>query len=383
MSFPLFPCHWWTTGLHRNTRNVLQLGIGFFFTFLAFHSQGFIEESVLDSFSPETVPKHAGYTSLCIIYASFTVLNFVAPPIIKCLGTRTSLALAGFTYVLFLVGFLFINPYFLYGSSALLGLGAAVIWTAQGKYLTLNSSDQTAGKHSSLFLAFTVACISCGGLFLLVVFWATDDASPPPSAASATPPAAVNSSSAHFSPSFDRATIKLIYGSFTGIALLGVAVLALLPPACTTKAKLGDVHVKDGNGMEELEMNMGGGEEHRKQKEEGTLDQIKSMFKLAASRKMVALAFVFGYTGIMLSFWSSIFPTALINTLQLRSQFSPKILIALNAIIKGTGQPLLSALFGWFGLDRAKRSWLVFVGMLLHLPEAPCRALDFVVGWEV
>uniref|UniRef100_A0A914HZB8 UNC93-like protein MFSD11 n=1 Tax=Globodera rostochiensis TaxID=31243 RepID=A0A914HZB8_GLORO len=346
MSFRLLPCHWWK-GLHRNTRNVLQLGIGFFFIFLAFNSQGFIEESVLDSFSPETVPKHAGYTSLCIIYASFTVLNFVAPPIIKCIGTRTSLVLAGCTYVFFLTGFLFINSFFLYFSSALLGLGAAVIWTAQGKYLTLNSSEQTAGKHSSLFLALTQACLSCGGLFLLAVFRATD--SSPPSS-SETP--LVNSSSSDFSPSFDRPTIKLIYGSFTGIALLGVAVLAFLPPS-RTKAK----------------MKMGG-EEHRKNaidQEEGALDQIKSIFKLAASRKMVALAFVFGYTGILLSFWSSIFPTALINTLQLRSQFSPKILIALNAIFKGIGQPLLSALFGWFRLDRVKRSRLVFVGMLLHL----------------
>uniref|UniRef100_A0A183BPW8 UNC93-like protein MFSD11 n=1 Tax=Globodera pallida TaxID=36090 RepID=A0A183BPW8_GLOPA len=297
MSFRLLPCHWWK-GLHRNTRNVLQLGIGFFFIFLAFNSQGFIEESVLDSFSPETVSKHAGYTSLCIIYASFTVLNFVAPPIIKCLGTRTSLVLAGCTYVFFLTGFLFINPFFLYFSSALLGLGAAVIWTAQGKYLTLNSSEQTAGKHSSLFLALTQACLSCGGLFLLAVFRATD--SSPPSS-SAIPP--VNLSSSELSPSFDRPTIKLIYGSFTGIALLGVAVLALLPPS-RTKAKMG-------------------GEEHRKNatdQEEGALDQIKSIFKLAASRKMVALAFVFGYTGILLSFWS-----------------------------------------------RTKRSRLVFVGMLLHL----------------
>uniref|UniRef100_A0A914H3A6 UNC93-like protein MFSD11 n=1 Tax=Globodera rostochiensis TaxID=31243 RepID=A0A914H3A6_GLORO len=284
MSFPLLPCHWWTTGLHRNTRNVLQLGIGFFFTFLAFHSQGFIEESVLESFRP----KH-----LCIIYASFTVPNFVAPPIIKCLGTRTSLALAGCTYVLFLAGFLFINPYFLYGSSALLGLGAAVIWTAQGKYLTLNSSDQTAGKHSSLFLAFTVA-------------WSVERGSP-----------------------------------------------VCLPVS-----------------MEELEMNTGTGEEHQKQKEEGTLDQIKSIFKLAASRKMVTLAFVFGYTGIMLSFWSSIFPTALINTLQLRSQFSPKILIALNAIIKGTGQ-----LLGECRFDRKKCVWSSVGSEVFS--ECPVRMVSF------
>lgn len=156
--------------LNRHTRNVLQLGIGFFFIFLAFNSQGFIEESVLDSFAESgRVDKHAGYNrfllafpsnifnSLSIIYASFTVLNFIAPPLVKFLGTRSSLVFGGMAYVLFLAGFLSVHQWFLYGTSALLGLGAAVIWTAQGKYLTLNSTEQTAAKHSSLFLALNQA----------------------------------------------------------------------------------------------------------------------------------------------------------------------------------------------------------------------------------
>ncbi|KAL3074220.1 hypothetical protein niasHS_015050 [Heterodera schachtii] len=373
MVFRFVFCHC-LKGVHRNTRNVLQLGIGFFFIFLAFNSQGFIEESVLESFSPETVPKHAGYTSLCIIYASFTVLNFAAPPIVQCLGTRTSLALAGSTYVLFLSGFLFVNTFFLYFSSALLGLGAAVIWTAQGKYLALNSSEQTAGKHSSLFLALSLACLSFGGFFLLIIFLVNDDTASLSSSSSSSPSLnnSSSSSSADISPSFDHPTIKLVYGSFTGIALLGVAVLALLPPT-RTNSKVSYVNDNDGIGVEELEMKKSE-EERRKKQQDDMNDQprreessLERIMVLAASRKMAALAVVFGYTGILLSFWSSIFPTALINTLQMRSQFSPKILIALNAIFKGLGQPFLSVLFECFRLHRVKRSRLVFVGMLLHL----------------
>lgn len=70
----------------------------------------------------------------------------------RLLGTRTSLVTAGLVYVLFLAGFLNVHQWFLYGTSALLGLAAAVLWTAQGKYLTLNSTPQSAGRHSSLFL---------------------------------------------------------------------------------------------------------------------------------------------------------------------------------------------------------------------------------------
>uniref|UniRef100_A0A915E0P2 GtrA-like protein domain-containing protein n=1 Tax=Ditylenchus dipsaci TaxID=166011 RepID=A0A915E0P2_9BILA len=39
------------------------------------------------------------------------------------------------TYVLFQLGFLFLNKTFLFGSSAFVGLAAAFIWTAQGSYI--------------------------------------------------------------------------------------------------------------------------------------------------------------------------------------------------------------------------------------------------------
>jgi MFS family permease len=94
---------------------------------------------------------------LSIIYATFTVLNFIAPALIKLLGTRSALVFGGSAYVLFLAGFLHVNQWFLYASSVLLGLGAAIIWTAQGKYLTLNSNENNAAKHSSLFLALSQA----------------------------------------------------------------------------------------------------------------------------------------------------------------------------------------------------------------------------------
>ena len=102
-------------------------------------------------------------------------------------------------------------------------------------------------------------------------------------------------------------------------------------------------------------------------KGDSNLEQIKSIFRVAATPKMGALALSFAYTGILLSFWSSIFPTAIINTLEFRSQFSPKVLIALNGIVKGFGQPLLTLLFRWLRLHRMRRSRLVLFGVLVHL----------------
>ncbi|KAF7627236.1 hypothetical protein Mgra_00009470, partial [Meloidogyne graminicola] len=329
--------------LNPHTRNVLQLGLGFFFIFLAFNSQGFIEESVLDSFTGR-VDKHAGYTSLSIIYASFTLCNFVAPPIIKFLGTRTSLVVSGSVYILFLSGFLSIHQWFLYDTSALLGLAAAVLWTAQGKYLTLNSNAQNAGRNSSLFLCFAQSCLSCGGLFLLVVFLLNPDDTNQIQSSSSNSSITTNA--------FTPETIRLLYSFFTGIALVGVVVLSLLPPA---------QRVNNENENQK---------QHSFKKEENEdkflLAEIQSIFRIAKTPKMVALGIVFANTGILLSFWSSVFPTSIINTLVLQSQFSPKVLIALNGIVKGAGQPFLSLMFERLQLDRVRKSRIIFVGALIQ-----------------
>lgn len=58
-------------GLLPETFNVIQLGISFFFIFFAFNSQGFIEESVVDSAHDRgDINKHAGY------YRSILGLSF-------------------------------------------------------------------------------------------------------------------------------------------------------------------------------------------------------------------------------------------------------------------------------------------------------------------
>lgn len=110
----------------HNTINVTLLSIGFFFIFLAFFSQGLIEETVINTYAEKAnLNKHAGYISLAIIYAVFTVANFIAPPIVTTLTARWSMVVGALAYAIFQAGFLFLNEYFLYGSSALVGLGAA------------------------------------------------------------------------------------------------------------------------------------------------------------------------------------------------------------------------------------------------------------------
>lgn len=53
----------------------------------------------------------------------------------------------------FIASFLYPLTWLLYLMSALLGIAAAVMWTAQGNYLTLNSTDETMARNSGLFWA--------------------------------------------------------------------------------------------------------------------------------------------------------------------------------------------------------------------------------------
>ncbi len=123
----------------RNTKNlnVFLLGLGFLLVFAAFQTMGNVQTVLLKSASdPDSsgfVPGFtgSGYVSLAVVYTVFAAANWLSPPVVAAVGPRATLVVGALAYVLFIVQFRFPNNLLLYGSSALLGLGAALIWTAQ------------------------------------------------------------------------------------------------------------------------------------------------------------------------------------------------------------------------------------------------------------
>ncbi|EYC17430.1 hypothetical protein Y032_0030g2045 [Ancylostoma ceylanicum] len=88
--------------LSTSTVNIIQLGMGFFFNFFAFNSQGFIEEPVIESSaSRQNINVHAGYYSLSIIYAVFTIANFVAAPVVDILTPKWAMTAGALCYAVF------------------------------------------------------------------------------------------------------------------------------------------------------------------------------------------------------------------------------------------------------------------------------------------
>lgn len=97
--------------------------------------------------------KGDGFYSLAIIYAVLAIMNWAAPSIISFIGPRLAMVIGAVTYMLFIMSFLIPLTWLLYVASVIIGMGAAIIWTGQGNYLTLNSSDATISRDSGIFWA--------------------------------------------------------------------------------------------------------------------------------------------------------------------------------------------------------------------------------------
>ncbi|GMT34463.1 hypothetical protein PFISCL1PPCAC_25760, partial [Pristionchus fissidentatus] len=288
-------------------RNILHMAVGLALIFLAFFSQSFIEETVLDDRSKNdtSIPQNAGYISQTIIYGTFLFGNLIAPPLVAILKCRWSLVLGSFTYTLLMANFLVLNTPLLYIASALEGFGSAILWTSVGHYLALNSNEKNVGRNSSIVWILHTSGLIFGGIFLLVVFGNSDDDS-----------------------IIDEGMTRLIYGVFTGICLLGNVVFALIPSPESERSYYEERH---GSYTQEL----------------------ISTFKLAITLDSILFSFTSAFAGQVMSFWSGVYSTSLSFT---RHSFSvnTKTLVALNSIAVGIGQMSASAAFGFYGRKTLK-----------------------------
>lgn len=131
-----------------SVRNGIHLGLSFCCIFMAF--------SVSQNFQTSSDHKKQGANALGILYACFTLANFVSSFIVSSLGSKMCLILGSFTYVLFVAANIVYVELLLYLSSGLLGLGASVLWTAQGAYISNCSAlhEQQLGLPTSSTLGF-------------------------------------------------------------------------------------------------------------------------------------------------------------------------------------------------------------------------------------
>ncbi|CAF0968190.1 unnamed protein product [Didymodactylos carnosus] len=139
--------------------NVILVGSAFMILFSAFQSTGMVEQSVLEGVKNETTGNGTarftatGYTSFAIIYSSFTVVNIVSPAIVSILGPSLSMFIGASTYFFYVLSFIQPMTWSFYLASVLIGVGAAILWTAFGVYLAVNSDELSTLRNSGVFWA--------------------------------------------------------------------------------------------------------------------------------------------------------------------------------------------------------------------------------------
>ncbi|KAJ3281943.1 hypothetical protein HDU79_010370 [Rhizoclosmatium sp. JEL0117] len=145
--------------------DVIILGFAFFFIFTAFSS---LASTVLPS-------SEVAFPELGTLYFAFALFNlFGAAPLVDRIGTRPAMFFAALTYTLFTfanVGGILLtgNPShqlaLLLPAAGLIGMGAAVLWTAEGAYVIKCSSKETIGRYTGVFFGLLAASNCAGPLF--------------------------------------------------------------------------------------------------------------------------------------------------------------------------------------------------------------------------
>ena len=108
--------------------NVIVHGLAFTGLFTAFQTSSLFQTTVLKDVG---LASDLGYNSLAIVYSVFSVANFFSPFIVDFTGPRIGMGVSGLVYCLFIAAFLDPKTWTVLVGSAILGFGAAVLWTAQ------------------------------------------------------------------------------------------------------------------------------------------------------------------------------------------------------------------------------------------------------------
>ncbi|XP_074649496.1 UNC93-like protein MFSD11 isoform X2 [Tubulanus polymorphus] len=311
---------------------IIVLGISFMLMFTAFQTCSMIEETVIEGAinEPNSTFTGNGYTSLAIIYASFAVSNWAAPSIVSVLGLKISMMVSGAIYALFIASFLKPMTWALYTMSVLVGIAAAVIWTAQGSYLTINSDSDTIAITSGIFWALFQCSLLIGNVYVYFTFKGDI--------------------------TVDAATRTTLFLVFTAVCVAGVLFLAIL--FC--------LKGRQETSMESLvvPINPGDGENRGNN---GPLQALKRSFHLFITREMLLLSVTFGFTGLSLTFFSGVYGTCVGHSQKFGTD--AKGLIGICGIFIGVGEILGGALFGLFGkwIKRFGRDPIVLFGFLVNI----------------
>ncbi|XP_028311102.1 UNC93-like protein MFSD11 [Gouania willdenowi] len=319
----------------RKLRNIVILGFAFMLVFTAFQTCENIEQTVIKSFNSSEF-HGSGYTSMSIIYGVFSVSNLVAPSVVAVIGPQFSMFLGGLLYSAYIA--MFIHPYTwsFYTASVLVGVGAAVLWTAQGNVLAINSDNHTIGRNSGIFWALLQFSLFFGNLYIYCAWHGHE----------------------HITDK-DRQTVFI---SLTVISFIGCFLFFLIrkPDLEFYSPKVTEFLLR-GKSIEcssESSTPSSLGSQ--------AVDAFVQACKLSMTKEMLLLSFSIGYTGLELTFYSGVYGTC-IGAMN-RFGKDAKSLIGISGICVGIGEILGGGIFGFLNKSsRFRRNPVVLVGLVTHI----------------
>eukprot|EP01125_Pyxidicula_operculata_P021123 TRINITY_DN8021_c0_g1_i1.p1 TRINITY_DN8021_c0_g1~~TRINITY_DN8021_c0_g1_i1.p1 ORF type:complete len:433 (-),score=45.73 TRINITY_DN8021_c0_g1_i1:91-1389(-) len=114
-----------------------------------------------------TINKQLGFWSLGTLYITFGVANLIAPLVLSYFSLKPLLCVSSIGYVFFIASNIYkIHDAVSYIASMLNGLGAAILWCAQSKYLVQVAPKDEIGKLTGIFFAIMQSNTIFGNLLV-------------------------------------------------------------------------------------------------------------------------------------------------------------------------------------------------------------------------
>ncbi|KAA8585297.1 UNC93-like protein MFSD11 [Etheostoma spectabile] len=316
----------------RRTFNVVILGVGFLFIFTAFTTCGNVEQTVVKSLQNGTF-SGSGYHSLGIIYGVFSFSNLLAPTVVAVIGPKMTMFLSGLLYSGYIAVFIIPSTWSFYLTSVLIGIGAAMLWTAQGHFLVENSEASTINKNTGMFWALLQCSMLFGNLYIYFDWNGKTEIS--------------------------DSSRKNIFLSLLVASILGTLSFLVLRKSHHENEMLSE---EEGQPL----LSTPGMYKHRANTAmQDAKSEFKTILQLLKTKTMLLLSPCMAYTGLELSFYSGVYGTCIGATAQFGE--AAKGLIGISGIVVGIGEIVGGGLFGLLCKNnRFRRTSVVFLGMVVH-----------------
>ncbi|NXT29018.1 MFS11 protein, partial [Syrrhaptes paradoxus] len=267
--------------------------------------------------------------SMAIIYGVFSASNLLSPSVVAIGGPQLSMVFSGIFYSLYIAVFIQPSTWAFYTASVFIGIAAAVLWTAQGNCLTVNSDENTIGRNSGIFWALLQSSLFFGNLYIYFAW----------------------QGKTYISES-DRRTVFI---ALTVISLVGTVLFFLIRKQEDTKAP----------GEEDSTNEILGDSSSAQNKMMRAVTAFKKSIKLSFTKEILLLSVTTAYTGLELTFFSGVYGTCIGAVNRFGSE--EKSLIGLSGIFIGVGEILGGGLFGLLSKNNCfGRNPVVMLGIIVH-----------------